>query len=82
MLCKRFPNSISATFRTRSGVFAVESLQRKNAAAHSAQLADCFDTAQLQEAVMNVSVLLIHLVSRFSDGTGSLGLVHLFWKLI
>jgi predicted hydrolase (HD superfamily) len=30
---------------------------------------------------MHVNVLLIHLVSCFSHGTGSLGLVHLSWKL-
>ncbi len=30
---------------------------------------------------MHVNVLLLHLVSCFSHGTGSLGLVHLSWKL-
>ncbi len=45
--------------------------QGRNAAAHPAQLADCFDTAQLQEAVMNVNVLLIHLVSCLSQIQGS-----------
>ena len=83
MLCRRFleqhQRHIWNTVWT--SCYRKLAFQSRNAAAHSAQLADCFDTAQLQEAVMHVHVLLIRLVSCFSHGSESLGLVHLSWKL-
>ena len=45
-----FSNSISASFGARSGVSAF-AFQSRLAAAYSAQLADCFAIAQLQETV-------------------------------
>ena len=79
MLCRRFLEQHQRHIWNTvwSSCYCKLAFPRRNAAAHCAQLADCFDTAQLQEAVMHVNVLLIRLVSCFSHGTEFLGLVHL-----